>query len=170
LKSKNTVPILSNNREAARPESHAQERRGAADRRKGVFRALFYGSLNPRRRGPRRESDRSLTSVDWHHPQWLAVALLILLFSCADAFLTLTLIEHGAYEINPFMAPLVGGSTVAFTVTKIGLTAAGVVLLTLLARMRAFGRVPVSLLLYTVLAGYGALLLYECSLLQDTIQ
>ena len=41
------------------------------------------------------------------------------------------------------MAPLVGGSGLAFAMVKIGLTAGGVMLLTQLARMRAFGRVPV---------------------------
>jgi hypothetical protein len=48
---------------------------------------------------------------------------------------------------------------------KIGLTAGGVVLLTQLARMRAFGRIPVGVLLYTVLAIYGALMVYEFGLL-----
>jgi len=110
-----------------------------------------------------------MSSVDWHDPQWLAVAMLIVLFSCVDAFLTLTLIDHGAYEVNPFMAPLVGGSAVAFAMVKIGLTGGGVVLLTILARMKAFGRVPVSLLLYTVLLGYGVLLVYEFRLLQDAL-
>ena len=110
-----------------------------------------------------------MSSVDWHDPQWLAVAMLIVLFSCVDAFLTLTLIDHGAYEVNPFMAPLVGGSGLAFAMVKIGLTGGGVVLLTILARMKAFGRVPVSLLLYTVLLGYGVLLVYEFRLLQDAL-
>jgi len=95
--------------------------------------------------------------------------MLIVLFSCIDAFLTLTLIDHGAYEVNPVMAPLVGGSALAFTLVKIGLTAGGVVLLTLLAQMRAFGRIPVSVLLYLVLLGYGVLLFYEFHLLQDAI-
>ena len=95
--------------------------------------------------------------------------MLIVLFSCVDAFLTLTLIDHGAYEVNPFMAPLVDGSGLAFALVKIGLTAGGVVLLTMLARMKAFGRVPVSLLLYTVLLGYGVLLIYEFRLLQDAL-
>jgi hypothetical protein len=40
-----------------------------------------------------------------------------------------------------------------------------VVLLTVLVSVRAFGRVPVGLLLYAVLAGYGALVVYEFSLL-----
>jgi len=30
------------------------------------------------------------------------------------------LVERGAYEANPMMAPLVGGSAVAFTLVKIG--------------------------------------------------
>jgi hypothetical protein len=145
------------------------DRRRAPDRRKQPLRALLHGSFNPRRRGSRRDGERRVTGVDWHHPQWLAVGMLIVLFSCFDAFLTLTLIEHGAYEVNPFMAPLVGGSGLAFALVKIGLTAGGVVLLTLLARMKAFGRIPVSLLLYTVLAGYGVLVLYEFRLLQDVL-
>ena len=87
------------------------------------------------------------------------------MFSCADAALTLALIEHGAYEANPLMRPLVEGSGLVFTLVKVGLTGGGVVLLTLLARTRLFGRLPAGLLLYVLLAGYGALLLYESSLL-----
>jgi hypothetical protein len=141
-----------------------QERR-RIDRRIHVLRALLLGSFNPRRRGPRRADERAVSAVDWHHPQWLAIAMLILLFSCTDALLTLMLVERGASEANPLMAPLVGGSGVAFALVKIGLTAGGVVLLTQLARMRAFGRIPVGVLLYTVLAIYGALIAYEFELL-----
>jgi hypothetical protein len=154
---------------AAVPDDDTLDRRGVADRRKQPLRALLYGSFNPRRRGSRRGGERRVSSVDWHDPQWLAVAMLIVLFSCVDAFLTLTLIDHGAYEVNPVMAPLVRGSALAFAMVKIGLTAGGVVLLTLLARMKAFGRVPVGLLLYTVLFGYGALLVYEFRLLQAAL-
>ena len=141
-----------------------QERR-RNDRRIEVLRALMCGSFKPRRRGPRRADERAVSAVDWHHPQWLAIAMLILLFSCTDALLTLMLVDHGAAEANPLMAPLVGGSGVAFALVKIGLTAGGVVLLTQLARMRAFGRIPVGALLYTVLAIYGALMVYEFGLL-----
>jgi hypothetical protein len=153
----------------ATPEDASLDRRREVDRRKESLRALFYGSFNPRRRGSRRNGERRVSSVDWHDPQWLAVAMLIVLFSCVDAFLTLTLIDHGAYEVNPLMAPLVGGSALAFAMVKIGLTAGGVVLMTMLARMRVFGRIRVSLLLYTVLLGYGVLLVYEFRLLQDAL-
>ena len=139
-------------------------RRGG-DRRKRVLWSLVYGSFNPRRRNPRRTSDNALTAVDWHHPQWLAIGTLIVAFSCADAFLTLVLIGEGAYEMNPFMAPLVGGSAVAFALTKVGLTGLGVLLLTQLARLRTFGRIPVGAFLYAVLAIYGALIFYEFRLL-----
>jgi len=142
-----------------------QERR-RTDRRTQVLRALMCGSFKPRRREPRRADERALSAVDWHHPQWLAIAVLILVFSCIDALLTLMLLERGAYEANPMMAPLLVGSSFAFAAVKIGLTAGGVVLLTQLARLRAFGRVPVGVLLYMVLAIYGALIAYEFGLLK----
>jgi hypothetical protein len=49
---------------------------------------------------------------------------------------------------------------------KFGLTAVGVVVLILLARVRAFGRLPVSILLYGVLLGYLCLVGYEFTLLR----
>ncbi len=140
-----------------------ERRRG--ERRRHVLRALLLGSFHARRRQPRRAGEQAFAAVDWHHPQWLATAILIVVLSSADALLTLALIERGAYEANPLMRPLVYGSALPFTVVKIGLTAGGVVLLTLLASMRLFGRLSAGLLLYGLLAGYGALILYEFSLL-----
>ncbi len=143
-----------------------ERRRG--ERRSQVLRALVQGSLRPRRRGPRRLNERALTAVDWHHPQWLAVGMLIVLLSCLDALLTLSLIAHDvADEWNPLMAPLVGGSALRFAAIKIGLTAGGVVVLTQLACLRAFGRVPAGMLLYGVLALYGVLVGYEYWLLRS---
>jgi hypothetical protein len=143
----------------------ARERR-RADRRHRVLRGLLLGSLHARRRTPRRAGEQALAAIDWHHPKWLATAILILLFSGADALLTLVLIErHGAYELNPLMRPLLGGSALTFALVKVGLTAGGVVLLTLLARMRALGRLSGGLVLYALLAAYGALILYEFRLL-----
>jgi hypothetical protein len=142
----------------------AAERR-VSERRRSTLRALVLGSFRPRRRVPRRAGDQTLLAVDWHHPQWLAIAMLIVTCSCADAFLTLLLIEHGAHEANPLMVHLVAGSALRFALVKITLTAGGVILLTQIARLRAFGRIPVGVFLYTVLALYGALILYEYRLL-----
>jgi Domain of unknown function (DUF5658) len=142
----------------------ARERR-RSERRQQVLRGLLLGSFRARRRTPRRAGERALAASDWHHPQWLATAILIMLCSCADALLTLALIRHGAYEVNPLMRTLLG-SALAFAVVKVGLTAGGVVLLTLLARVRAFGALSGGLLLYFFLAGYAALIVYEFRLLE----
>lgn len=164
------MPILFNRRErladAEEVALEEAERRRGPDRRKRVARALVYGSFNPRRLGPRRTGEVSLAAVDWHHPWWLAIATLILALCASDAALTVVLISRGAYEVNPFLVPLLSGSGLLFVVVKVGLTGAGVVLLTLLARTRAFGRMPVALLLYAVLIGYGVLVAYELRLLR----
>jgi Domain of unknown function (DUF5658) len=147
---------------AAVPSSPERRR---TERRRQIWRALMRGSLQPRRRAPRRAGERLVSAVDWHHPQWLAIAILIVVGSCCDALLTLVLIESGAHEWNPLMARLVEGSALTFALIKFGVTAAGVVFLTQLARVRAFGRVPVGVLLYTALLAYAALIVYELRLL-----
>lgn len=130
-----------------------------------MARAVVYGSFNPRRLGPRRTGEARVGAIDWYHPGWLAVGTLIVALCASDAALTVLLISRGAYELNPLLAPLVRGSGALFVAVKIGLTGVGVVLLTLLSRFKAFGRLPVGLLLYCVLIGYGALIAYELHLL-----
>lgn len=151
-------------REPPREPAELERRRGP-DRRTSVLRALVLGSMRPRRQGPRRSGEQRLGAVDWHHPWWLAVATLIVALSCADAALTLLLINQGAYEVNPLLATLVRGSAAAFIAVKVGLTGIGIVCLTMLARLKAFGRLPVPLILYAVLAGYVVLIVYELALL-----
>ncbi|MGB6486987.1 MAG: DUF5658 family protein [Steroidobacteraceae bacterium] len=157
------VPILFNRREPAADEEVSERRRGP-DRRTRVVRAIVYGNFKPRRLGPRRTGEQRLGAIDWYHPWWLAIATLILALCASDAVLTVILIDRGAYELNPVLAPLIG-SAALFVAVKVGLTGISVVLLTLLSRIRAFGRMPVALLLYAVLAGYGVLIGYELHLL-----
>ena len=139
----------------------AAERRAAADRRTRTLRALLYGSLRPRRRDPRRDTDLGFAAVDWHQSRWFAVAVLIVILSCAGAFFTLTLLSDGAYEVNPIMAKLLDGPSHWFAFAKIGLTSIGVILLTVVARVRAFKLIPVGVVLYAVLLGYATLVAYE---------
>jgi 8-oxo-dGTP pyrophosphatase MutT (NUDIX family) len=162
-----TVPILFNRRECREElgSEVSQERRRGPDRRTRVARALLYGSFYPRRLGPRRDGEHGLGAIDWHHPWWFAIATLILTLCAADAVLTVVLISRGAYELNPVLAPLIDRSAMLFVVVKVGLTGIAVVLLTLLSRVKAFGRMPVALFLYAVLAGYGTLIAYELGLL-----
>jgi Domain of unknown function (DUF5658) len=141
------------------------DRRDGEDRRQRHWYALWLGNSARRRRAPRRGDERSPAAVDWHHSQWLAVAMLILLLSAIDAVLTLALVDRGATEANPLMAPLVGGSGHGFALWKLGLTIFGVVTLVVYARLHLIGRLRVGSLLYLVLALYVALIAYECHLL-----
>jgi hypothetical protein len=147
----------------------ASERRRGTDRRTRTWYALLRGSVQPRRRGPRRAREQSLTSTDWHEGRWLLIAVLILAFSIADAALTLLLLDHGALEENPVMALAMHANPERFVAVKLALTAGGVVFLAVVARVRAFGRVPVGSLLYAVLAGYVGLVAYELWLLHSLI-
>jgi len=143
-----------------------QERRATDDRRRSVFHALWHGNFSRRRHAPRRRTERHVVVTDWFHAQWLAVGIGILVLCAADAFLTLTLISRGAEEINPLMAPLVKGSGHSFGYWKIGLTSVGVLVLTLLARVRFWGK-TVGTVLYVVLGAYAVLVGYELFLLRN---
>ncbi|MGH8326666.1 MAG: DUF5658 family protein [Steroidobacteraceae bacterium] len=162
------MPILFNRlnrRDHVAASDGGSERRRGPDRRTRVARALVYGSIKPRRLGPRRAGEHALAAIDWYHPWWLVIATLILALCATDAILTVVLISRGAYELNPLLAPLISGSGVLFVAVKVGLTGVSVVLLTVLSRVKAFGRLPVALLLYAVLAGYAVLIAYELRLL-----
>lgn len=141
------------------------ERRAGTERRERHWFGLLRGHSMRRRQDPRRSSEHHVAAVDWHRPHWLAVGLLILVLSIIDAFATLTLLDRGAEEINPVMAPLVKGSGHGFAWLKLSLTIFGVVVLTALARIRLFGRFRVGTLLYLVLAIYVLLVSYESWLL-----
>jgi Domain of unknown function (DUF5658) len=93
--------------------------------------------------------------------------VLVVVLCIFDALLTLTLLKHGASEVNPLMAPLVVGSGHGFAFWKLGLTIMGVVVLVSLARARLFGIIPAGVLLYLVLAMYIVLVTYELRLLAE---
>jgi Domain of unknown function (DUF5658) len=142
------------------------ERRARTERRRSILQALWHGNFARRRVAPRRDTERHFVVTDWFHPQWLVVGVCILLLCGADALLTLTLIGRGAAEINPLMEPLVNGSGYTFAYLKIALTAMGVVILTLFARLRFFGK-TVGWVLYGVLGIYSVLVGYELFLLRN---
>jgi hypothetical protein len=119
-----------------------------------------------RRRDGRRVDDLHPAGVDWHDAHWLAAALVVLVLSIVDAFMTITLLRHGAVEVNPLMAPLLTGGGPAFAYWKVGLTAFGVVVLTAFARLRLFRKIPVGLILYALGTGYIVLVAYEFQMLQ----
>ena len=144
----------------------SEQRREWSDRRRRLWWSILYGSFNPRRRLPRRLNDTRFQFLDWHAAHLLAVAIGISLLSVADAFITLTLMENGAIEINPVMAAVIFKSAALFTSVKMGLTGVGVISMVFLARYRFMRVVRVEIVLYAVLAAYIVLIAYECWLLR----
>jgi hypothetical protein len=141
------------------------ERRAVQDRRQQRCRALLIGTFRVRRRHSRRSGSGGVTALDWHPPQWFALALVILILSLIDSLLTLVLLDHGAVEINPLMRLLIVEGGRLFALVKLGLTASCVTLLIVTTRSRAFGRYPAGPILYLTALIYLGLVSYELRLL-----
>jgi hypothetical protein len=139
------------------------ERRGGkrSDRREKLWWSLVYGGMNPRRREGRRTCDHHRPIVDWHAPELLASAILVLILCVADALLTLKLLTGGAIEANPVMALLVYGDAQRFAIAKLAMTGIGVLALVAVARFRVFRYVRVAMLVHAVLVTYVLLIAYE---------
>ncbi len=144
------------------------ERRRADDRRALSLKTFLFGSLTPRRRGNRRgEAVDGL--LDWYEPHLLFLAIVILLMSVTDAFLTLKLIDLGASEANPVMAYLLERTPRLFVTAKMMLTGAGIIVLVALARARVFRVIRISIIIHWCMLGYVALLAYEGWLLRQML-
>jgi hypothetical protein len=98
-------------------------RRSGIDRRKhtGLNIRLLVG--NGVRKTIRRQEDRS--HIFWvdNYSAGLFLAVFGILFLCViDAILTLFLLNHGAYEVNPLMAYLLNIGPSVFIIAKYGIT------------------------------------------------
>jgi len=140
------------------------ERRSGRDRRSLGLMCFMQGALTPRRRNGRRASDLH-SLADWHEPHLMAFALAILMLSVTDAFLTLTLLAHGAEEANPLLDYVLGSFPQFFAVIKMALTGAGVLILVAVARAKVFRVLRVTTIMRVFLVAYAALIGYELWLL-----
>jgi hypothetical protein len=141
------------------------ERRRGPDRRRLTLRSFLKGGITPRRRSGRRADEQHLP-IDWHEPYLLFLAMMILLLSVADAFLTITLIMAGAEEANPLLAFVLHEHPELFAILKMGLTGTGVLVLVAVARARLFRVMRAGFLLQGVFVAYVALIAYEWWLLR----
>ena len=148
-------------------DSGTVERRSLADRRAHTVRSVVEGGWHARRRNPRRGDPVRPGSVDWDAAQWFAAALAVLLLSMADTFLTLLLVQNGAVEINPLMAPFVIGGGRSFAFLKLALTATAVAVLVVLTRVPTFGRLLAGPVLVGTTFLYVLLVSYELWLVQQ---
>ncbi len=135
------------------------EKRDTADRRKSptpvISRYTFFGG---RRKAVRRESDKNRhLFVDLYSAGLLLYVLTLLCLSILDAYLTLVLIEKGkVVEANPVMAGFLGYGIMHFTIVKFVITAAALIILTVLKNLR-LTRLSLPFALYL----YIAVIIYE---------
>jgi hypothetical protein len=137
------------------------EQRADTDRRQFSWRTVTYGFTLSRRREHRRVVDDDVIFLDWHHPWLFFLATGTMLLSCADAFLTLLLIDLGMIEANPLMNAIMAHGTAVFTSTKLAMTAFGIFVLVFLAKSRFLNRLRTGLFLTTFFALYACLVCYE---------
>lgn len=105
--------------------------------------------------------DDDVIFLDWHHPWLFFLATGTMLLSCADAFLTLQLIDRGMIEANPVMQAVMGQSTALFTSTKLAMTGFGILVLVFLAKSRFLNRFRTGALLTVFFSCYACLVCYE---------
>ena len=137
------------------------EQRADVDRRTFTWRTVAYGFTLSRRRHHRRVVDDDVVFLDWHHPWLFFLATGTMLLSCADAFLTLLLIDLGMIEANPFMRAIMAHGTSVFTSTKLAMTGFGIFVLVFLAKARFLNRFRTGLFLTAFFTLYACLVCYE---------
>ena len=137
------------------------ESRSKAERRRFSWRTVVYGFTFSRRHAHRRQDDSDVIFVDWHHPWLFFLATGTMLLSCADAFLTLQLLDRGMIEANPVMNAVLSQGTMMFTSTKLAMTAFGILTLVFLAKARFLNRLRTGLILTAFFTAYACLVCYE---------
>ncbi len=141
----------------------------ATDRRGFSWRTVFFGFMRSRRHATRRDGEPEPIFTDWHHPWLFFLAIGIMIMSCLDAFLTLQLIERGAYEANPVMAAVMNQGVASFAISKLALTGFGILALVFLARAMFFNRLRTGLILTCFFSFYAILICYEFVNLMDRL-
>lgn len=133
----------------------------ALERRRFSWRTVLFGFALSRRHAHRRDRDAEVVFLDWHHPWLFFLSVFTMLLSCADAFLTLQLLELGMIEANPFMQHLLDRGTSVFVSTKLAMTAFGIFVLVFLAKAHFLNRFRTHLFLTLFFSIYACLVCYE---------
>ena len=141
--------------------AYSSDNRALVERREFGWRTVLFGFFRSRRHGTRRGADEDPIFTDSHHPWLFFLSTGIMVMSGLDAFMTLQLIQHGAYEANPVMAAVMAQGVASFAMVKMSLTAFGILALVFLARAMFFNRVRTGLLLTGFFSFYAILICYE---------
>ncbi|MCG6899303.1 MAG: DUF5658 family protein [Gammaproteobacteria bacterium] len=136
-----------------------------ADRRQPSLKTVLASMCHPRRRHARREGDDSNSYTDWYGHGPFAATLIILLLCFADAFLTIVLLSKGAVELNSLMDWLIQKDTHTFTVVKMSMTGAALIVLVIHFNFRIYKYIAVRYLIYAMVPLYSLLIFHELTML-----
>lgn len=153
--------------ERRRSGEDRRERRSGRDRRRGGWAAFLRGLKGGRRRSLRREEDRRrFALLDRYDARLAARALGVLALSLIDAVLTLYLIGHGAWEMNPIMAHFLGRGPLAFVAAKVFFTGVAVAIFVVVSPailpglgIRATHFLPAALVVFAAVIAWEIVLL-----------
>lgn len=151
----------------ATQKAYDKERRSAYDRRRhSLWSHINFNKKYQRRFHHRRMSDQQTAYLDRYNPILVGITFCVVLLSCVDATVTLTLLQRGSVELNPVMGWLININPHLFVAVKLALTGIGLVLLLAHTHFKVFGSVRVVYLLYLSLFLYFSLTIYELILLE----
>ncbi len=142
------------------------ERRSSQDRRQSHIAFFKLVLCKGKRCSLRRAEDcKQITVLDQYDTSLLICALVVVGLSMVDAALTLTLLKHGAVEVNPVMRYCIELGLGPFVIAKYGLTAIPLVVMVMLSAS-SFLRFHIGsfLLLFSGLA-FGAVVIWELHIL-----
>jgi hypothetical protein len=130
------------------------------------IRSFLFGG---KRKTIRREEDKQRIFYLDHYSSWLFIIIVSILILCVvDAFLTLFLLNHGAYEANPVMAFFLKFGPYTFFVSKYLLTIVPVICL-LMFRNTVVRVIKISArtVLYVIVVFYLAVVVWEFYLISN---
>ena len=139
-------------------------RRSVNDRRNraGITIRLFVGA--GKRESVRRLDDKGrIFFVDWYSPKLFVAILAGISLSIVDGFMTLLLMDRGAYEVNPIMSYALSVSPSAFVASKYVLTCIVALIILMLRDVVVVRRrkIPPHVLLYFFVGGFAIVVAWE---------
>jgi hypothetical protein len=135
------------------------------DRRHPSLKTLLGSLWHYRRRHARREGDHANSYTDWYGHWPFAATLVIILLCFADAFLTIVLLSKGAVELNGLMDWLIQKDAHTFTVVKMSMTGAALIVLVMHFNFRIYKYIAVRYLIYALVPLYSLLIYHELTML-----
>ena len=139
---------------------------GGEDRRRNSVRTAWHSLYRTRRAAVRRAGDSTINIyLDRHEPWLVYLAIGALFLSATDAFFTLTLLQHGSFEMNPVMDYFIQKDTQLFFIVKFAMTAACVLFVLIHKNFRFLKIFKGYHVLLSAFGLYSLLICYELSML-----